>query len=220
MNSTILHFLKELAGNNDREWFHKNKDMYVRAKQEFELVTGLLLSEITKFDKSVSGLQPKDCIFRIFRDVRFSNDKSPYKTNFGTYISRGGRKGGYAGYYLHIEPDSYFLAGGIYMPPSPVLKSIRNEIYHNLQEFKEIIAAKSFKKYFGEIEGAKLTDPPRGFPKDLPEADLLKYKDYNVVHYLTEQQLTGNGFISYAAMVFREMLPFNRFLNQAVEGVL
>ncbi len=220
MNSTIIDFLKKLAGNNEREWFRKNKDMYVKAKQEFELETSIFLSEIAKFDKSVSGLQPKDCIFRIFRDVRFSKDKSPYKTNFGTYMSKEGRKGGYAGYYLHIEPDNYFLAGGVYMPPSPVLRAIRNEIYHNLQEFKEILAAKSFKKYFGEIEGAKLISPPRGFPKEFTGADLLKYKDYNVLHYLTEQQLTDKDFISYAVIIFREMMPFNRFLNQAVEGVL
>jgi uncharacterized protein (TIGR02453 family) len=220
ISSNILHFLKELAGNNNKEWFRKNQDRYIHARHEFELVTGILINEIGRFDKNVSGLLPKDCIFRIFRDVRFSNDKTPYKTNFGTYISKGGRKGGYAGYYLHIEPGSCFLAGGIYMPLPPVLKAIRNEIYHNMDEFMEILAAKKFRQYFGEIQGARLTAPPRGFDKDLPGIELLKYKDYNVVHELSEQQLTGKDFISYAVMVFREMLPFNRFLNQAVEGVI
>jgi uncharacterized protein (TIGR02453 family) len=216
----ILHFLKELARNNNKVWYQKNKDLYIRAKHDFELVTGLLINEIGKFDKNVSGCLPKDCIFRIFRDVRFTSDKTPYKTNFGAYISRGGRKGGYAGYYLHIEPGSYFLAGGIYMPPPPVLKAIRNEIYHNIDEFLEILGQKKFREYFGRIWGEKLTAPPRGFSKDFPEIELLKYKHYNVMHELDEQKLTGKDFISYAADVYHEMLPFNRFLNQAIEGVI
>ncbi len=220
ISNTILHFLKELARNNNKLWYQKNKDLYVQAKQEFELVTGLLINEIGKFDKNVSGLLPKDCVFRIFRDVRFSNDKTPYKTNFGAYMSKGGRKGGLAGYYLHVEPGSYFLAGGIYMPPSPVLRAIRNEIYHNIDEFLEILGEKKFTQYFGQIWGEKLTAPPRGFSKDFPEIELLKYKHYNVVHEVNEQQITGKDFIGYALEVYREMLPFNRFLNQAVEGVI
>lgn len=220
ISNTILHFLKELARNNNKVWYQKNKDMYVQAKQEFELVTGLLINEIGKFDKNLSGLLPKDCIFRIFRDVRFSNDKTPYKTNFGAYMSKGGRKGGLAGYYLHVEPGSCFLAGGIYMPPSPVLRAIRNEIYHNIDEFLEILGEKKFRQYFGQIWGEKLTAPPRGFSKNFPEIELLKYKHYNVVHEINEQQITGKDFIGYAVEVYREMLPFNRFLNQAVEGVV
>ncbi len=220
ISDNILHFLKELARNNNKVWYQNNKDLYIRAKHDFEMVTGLLINEIGKFDKNVSGLLPKDCIFRIFRDVRFTNDKTPYKTNFGAYMSRGGRKGGYAGYYLHIEPGGCFLAGGIYMPPSPVLKAIRNEIYHNVDEFLEILGQKKFREYFGQIWGEKLTAPPRGFSKDFPEIELLKYKHYNVMHEVDEQKLTGEDFISYAADVYREMLLFNSFLNQAIEGVI
>lgn len=220
ISNTILHFLKELARNNNKVWYQKNKNLYAQAKHDFELITGLLINEIGKFDKNLSGLLPKDCIFRIFRDVRFSGDKTPYKTNFGAYMSKGGRKGGMAGYYLHVEPGSYFLAGGIYMPPSPVLKAIRNEIYHNIDEFLEILGDGKFKQYFGQIWGEKLTGAPRGFSKDFPRIELLKYKHYNVVHEVNEQQITGKDFIHYAAEVYREMLPFNRFLNQAVEGVV
>ena len=220
ISNTILHFLKELARNNNKVWYQKNKNLYVQAKQEFELVTSLLINEIGRFDKNVSGQLPKDCIFRIFRDVRFSNDKTPYKTNFGAYMSKGGRKGGLAGYYLHVEPGSYFLAGGIYMPPSPVLRAIRNEIYHNIDEFLDILGEKKFRQYFGQIWGEKLKAPPRGFSKDFSEIELLKYKHYNVVHEVNEQQITGMNFIGHAVEVYREMLPFNRFLNQAVEGVV
>ncbi len=220
ISNTILHFLKELAGNNNKAWFQKNKDLYHQAKHDFEVVTGLLINEIGKFDRNVSGLLPKDCIFRIFRDVRFSPDKTPYKTNFGAYICKGGRKGGLAGYYLHVERGGCFLAGGIYMPPSPVLRAIRNEIYHNIDEFLEILEEKKFKQYFGQIWGEKLTAPPRGFPKDFHHIELLKYKHYNVVHEVSEQQIAGEDFITYATKIYREMLPFNRFLNQAVEGVV
>lgn len=220
ISNTILHFLKELARNNNKVWYQKNKNLYAQAKNEFEVVTGLLINEIGKFDENVSGLLPKDCIFRIFRDVRFSNDKTPYKTNFGAYMCKGGRKGGLAGYYLHVEPGSCFLAGGIYMPPSPVLRAIRNEIYHNTDEFLEILEDKKFKQYFGQVWGEKLTGPPRGFSKDFPHIELLKYKHYNVAHEVSEQQVTGEDFIGYAAEVYREMLPFNRFLNQAIEGIV
>ena len=216
----ILNFLKELSQNNNKEWYQQNKDKYLKARQDFEMVVGLLITEISKFDKSIVGLLPKDCIFRIFRDVRFSNDKTPYKTNFGAYIAKGGKKRGFAGYYLHIEPKNPFLAGGVYMPPSPVLKSIREDIYHNIEEFKNIIDSKDFKQYFGQIWGSKLTSPPKGYSKEFKDIELLKFKDYNMVHDLTEKQITDKQFVNYALDVFKAMVPFNAFLNHAIENVI
>lgn len=220
ISQNILQFLKDLRVNNNREWFVKNKKSYDLARREFELLTGVLITEIGKFDKDIQTLLPKDCIFRIFRDIRFSNDKTPYKTNFGAYMSKGGRKGSYAGYYLHIEPTGSFLAGGIYMPPSPVLRAIRNDIYNNIDEFNEILSDEKFRKYFGEIWGDKLTGPPHGFSKDFQYIELLKYKDYNVGHQLNQKQLTENDFVTYAAEVYKAMVPFNRFLNNAIAGVV
>ncbi|MBN2612269.1 MAG: DUF2461 domain-containing protein [Bacteroidales bacterium] len=218
ISSDILNYLKKLSKNNNKEWFHANKPMYEKVRKEFEFTVQLLVIEIGKFDKTISGLTAKDCVFRIFRDVRFSSDKTPYKTNFGAFMAPGGRKSGRAGYYLHVEPGNYFLAGGIYMPPSDILKKVRYEIFHNLDEFEEIIHHAGFKKYFGQIWGNRLSAAPRGFPKDFKGIDYLKYKDYNMVHELNEATITGEGFIGYAAEVFRAMLPLNRFINQAITG--
>ncbi|MFO7657102.1 MAG: DUF2461 domain-containing protein [Bacteroidales bacterium] len=218
ISNDVLNYLKKLSKNNNKEWFQDNKPMYEKAKKEFELSVQLLIIEIGKFDKTISGLEPKECIFRIFRDVRFSHDKTPYKTNFGAYMAPGGRKSGRAGYYLHIEPGSYFLAGGIYMPPSDTLKKVRNEIFHNLDEFKEIIHHDNFKKLFGQVWGKRLSTAPKGFPKDFEGIEYLKYKDYNMINELNESAITDEGFISFAAEVFRAMVPFNRFINQAISG--
>ena len=138
INKNILLFLNELKNNNNRDWFHANKPKYNEAKVEFENYINNLIPEIGKFDNEIKHLEAKECIFRIFRDVRFSKDKSPYKPNFGAYIVKGGKKSGNAGYYLHIEPENSFLGGGIYMPPSNILKAIRIEIYENIDEFKSI----------------------------------------------------------------------------------
>lgn len=218
ISENILQFLYQLSQNNNRDWFHANKDLYNKAKKEFEIVIDLLMHEIGKFDKDIAVLLPKDCIFRIFRDIRFSNDKTPYKTNFGAYMSKGGRKLSYAGYYFHIEPpDEFFLAGGIYMPPSAVLRSIRNDIYINIDEFKEIINNTQFKKEFGSFREDKLAAAPRGFSKDFPDIELLKYKHYLVIKELTKDQITNKQFIEYAGSIFQKMYPLNRFLNTAIE---
>ena len=158
-------------------------------------------------------------MFRIFRDVRFSKDKTPYKPNFGGYIARGGRKSPFAGYYLHVENGDSFLAGGIYMPQSAVLKEVREEILEETDKFKKIISDKNFKKYFEEIWGEKLKSAPRGFPKDFPDIELLKYKGYNMVHKIDTKEVAKNGFTNYAIQIFKEMYPFNSFINRAIENM-
>ena len=117
---TILEFLTLIKENNNREWFHENKALYNQAKNDFEVFVNLAINEISKFDKSIVSVDAKDCIFRIFRDVRFSKSKMPYKANFGAFIIKGGKKSPMAGYYIHVEPGNSFLAGGIYMPPADV----------------------------------------------------------------------------------------------------
>ena len=147
----VLGFLKELTENNNREWFNDNRKWYEESREKILFLTDVLINEIGEFDPAVRGLQPKDCVFRIFRDVRFSKDKRPYKTNFGSFICKGGRKSMNPGYYFHLEPGGCFVAGGIYMPPAPVLKSIRNYVADHAEEFLEITNEPDFKKQFPEM---------------------------------------------------------------------
>jgi len=212
-------FLRLLQKNNNREWFHSHKDLYNDAKQEFEGITELLIHEISSFDKDISGLIPKDCIFRIFRDIRFTNDKSPYKNNFGAYLSKGGKKSFYAGYYLHIEPNESMIAGGIYMPPAPVLKAVRNEIFHHIEEFNEIISERDFVKHFGDFSSEKLKTAPKGFPKDFPDMELLKYKNYIVVESKTDKEMMTDSISKELKEDFKRIFRLNQFLNEAIKEV-
>ena len=152
-STDIPGFLGELRKNNNREWFQANRKWYEQCRSEFEFFVTLLINEIGKFDRSIGALKASDCLFRIYRDIRFSPDKTPYKTNFGAYIAKGGRKSEFAGYYFHIEPGNCMLAGGIYMPSKEILKAIREEIYHNTEDFLAIIHNKDFQKVFLEISG-------------------------------------------------------------------
>ena len=136
---TILDFLTNLKANNNRDWFNENRNLYDDAKSDFESLINRLIPAIYNFDPDIGTLSAKQCVFRIYRDVRFSKDKSPYKTNMGGFIARGGRKGGFAGYYLHIDPQQSFIAGGMHMPPPNILKKVRQEILYNIDEFKSII---------------------------------------------------------------------------------
>jgi uncharacterized protein (TIGR02453 family) len=213
----VIDFLSELKLNNNREWFEANKKQYEAAKTEFEGLLNKLIPLIYKFDPEIGLLTAKDCVFRIYRDVRFSKDKSPYKTNMGGYINKGGRKGLYAGYYVHIEPGSSMLAGGIYMPPPDVLKKARQEIYYHSDEFKGILNNKEFKKIFRQMEEDKLSRPPKDFPADFKDIDLLKYKSYTVVHAINDEIITGADFVGYTRNVFNVLFPFNNFINRGLE---
>jgi uncharacterized protein (TIGR02453 family) len=213
-------FLKQIRENNNREWYHANKNEYQQAKLEFEQITEILINETGKFDKDIRGLQPKDCIFRIFRDVRFSSDKSPYKSNFGTFLCKGGKKSGYAGYYLHLEPGSSFIAGGIYMPPSPLLKAIRDDIFEHIDEFKEIITHPDFVKHFKQIDADKLKTAPKGFPKDFPDIELLKFTSYTVGKSKTDKQMSEPSILKEIPDAFKSLYTFNRFMNEAISKVI
>lgn len=215
INNEIYEFLKKLKDNNYKEWFHENRKTYDECRQQFIHVVELLIHAISQFDKSVAGNQPKDCIFRINRDIRFSKDKSPYKTNFGAFITPGGRNSGKAGYYIHIEPGNSFLAGGIYMPPAPVLKAIRQVIFDNYEEFLEIINESDFCKYYNDIDADKLKTRPRGFPEDFEGIEYLKLKHFTVIDIKPDADFMDADFFSKAIEEFEALYPFNRFLNNA-----
>ena len=215
----VIPFLQDLKENNNREWFHDNKNRYLLAKDEFEAFIEDLLPGMSVIDKGLLGLEPKKCVFRIYRDVRFSKDKVPYKTNMGAAMTKGGRKSPCATYYVHVEPGSAFAGGGIWMPQGPALKAMRQEVYYNADEFKKIIDTAGFNKYFGEMMGDKLKRPPRDFPADFPDIELLKYKNYVVGHNMDDSIITDDSFSNYLLGVFKALYPYNAFINRALADI-
>lgn len=216
INASTLEFLNLLKHNNNKEWFDKNRSLYVTAKANFESFVQNLIHEIIEFEPIMKGLEVKNCVFRINRDVRFSNDKSPYKTNMGAFMVRGGKQNGdkYAGYYFHIEPGKSMLAGGAYIPPSPWLTAIREKIDDDPDRLVGIINNPGFKKYFGQIEGEKLKKAPKGFSPDHKQIELLKYKSYLAVKESSDETVLGSNYFQYAIDVFKAMKPLNDFLNE------
>lgn len=219
LNNSIYEFLLELRENNNRDWFHANKKKYDKAKKDFELFVALSIEQIKDIDPSISGLNAKDCIFRIFRDVRFSEDKRPYKTHFGAFLAKSGRKSRYGGYYIHIEPEGSFLGGGCYMPAPNVLKAIREEIFHNPLEFKEIITNNEFISHFPEMYGEKLKTAPRGYPKDFEHIDLLNFKNYAVGKAVPDEIVCSDQFVNEISKSFSSLYTLNAYLNQIVEDL-
>lgn len=218
ISNTTFKFLKDLKNNNNREWFNDNKKRYEAAKEEFETFIGALITNISKFDAPIGSLEPKKTIFRIYRDVRFSTNKNPYKINFGAHLSSSPSKiHDRAGYYIQIQPGNSFLAGGAYLPPSAWINKIRQEIDYNTDEFKKILNNATFKKYFGGITGEQLKTAPKGYPKDHPEIELLRYKSYLVSNECGDKVVTSEDFLSHATSVFKAMKPFDDFLNRAAE---
>ncbi len=218
ISNDTFKFLKDLAKNNNKEWFTANKKRYEVAKADFEAFVTDMVKNMAKFDPPIGNLEPKKCIFRIYRDTRFSKDKTPYKSNMGANFSVSPSKiHDHAGYYIHIEPGKSFLAGGAYEPQSPWINNIRQEIDYNTKEFKKIINAAPFKKNFDEIKGDKLKTVPKGFPKDHPELSLLQYKSFLLVHDVDDKLVTSDGFMKHLIDVYKSMKPFNDFLNRAEE---
>lgn len=215
LENSTLKFLRSLKRNNNRGWFAAHKSQYEDARYNFETIVAKLIQRITDFDPTLMGLTPRECIFRIYRDVRFSKDKSPYKTHFGADISEGGRKGGRAGYYFHIEPgNKSILAGGLYHPSPEKLFAVRTKILNNFREFSSIINAKDFKRNFGGFwEEEKLRTVPKGFPKENPASEYLKHKNYVIFHELTDKQILSPSLVSYSVRIFKSMQPLNEFLN-------
>jgi len=218
ISKSSFQFLKELKANNDRDWFNAHKDQYMMAKDEFDAFINALIAEISKFDPSIAHFTAKDCVFRIYRDVRFSKDKSPYKTHFGAHITSAPKKSEIhtrAGYYIHIEPGASMLAGGAYLPESKWLRAIREKIFNETNEFKKIINNSTFRKYFGTVEGEKLQRAPKDFPPDHPEIELLKQKSFLATHNMNDETVLDSDFLKYGARAFRSLYPFDAFLNSA-----
>lgn len=215
----ILSYLRELQENNNREWFNANKERYTELKNRFEDVVALLIEEIAVFDPEIKGVAVKDCVYRIYRDVRFSPNKAPYKNHFAAYIcAPNGRNSQRCGYYVHIQPDNCLLGGGAYCPEPALLKRLRQDIYENAEEFVSILKEPAFMQEFKELDQAdKLKKVPAPFPADFPEADLLKYKHYDVVSVKPDAWFENKDFVKKAAGTLQKLYKFNRFLNYTID---
>ena len=217
--NNVLKFLKKLEKNNNRDWFNANKDEYLGARDEFIAFVEKLIAGISKFDPEIIGVDAKKSVFRIYRDVRFSKDKSPYKLNFGASITPGAGKMSSAGYYIHVQRKGSMLAGGKYMPEAKELLAIRNAIAARPKEFLKIEKSKKFKGYFGEISGERLKTAPKGFPKDHEMIEHLRLKSFIAYHSdIPQKTLLDPKYDKYALRVFKAMKPLNDFLRQAIGG--
>ncbi|CAM2905902.1 DUF2461 domain-containing protein [Chryseobacterium flavum] len=213
VNKDTLSFLKKLTKNNNREWFNENKNLYTQSQENVIIFLEDLIQEMAGFDEELGKIDAKKALFRIYRDTRFSKDKAPYKTNFGASlgIGKGSQRGGY---YLHIEPGKSFLAGGIYMPESSVLKEVRKEISLYGDEFLKILNNKDFKKHFPELDqDDKLKKVPQGFEKEDPMAEYLKLKNFIVLYHLKDEEVLDKNAVKNMTRIFKLMKPFNDFLN-------
>ena len=213
----ILKFLRKLKANNQREWMLENKKLYQTQRLAFMDLVQNTIDSINKFEPSVEGLEAKDCVFRINRDIRFSKDKTLYKTHFGAYMAHGGRKSMLPGFYMHLEPgNKSILAAGLYRPPSELLKKVRQEIDYNGKEFVKVVEKKSWVQEFGALEGERLSRAPQGYPMDHPLLGYLQLKSYLAVIHFKDQQVTSQDFPKEITRYFKRMHPLVKFLNTAI----
>ena len=215
----ILDFLKQLAVNNNREWFQAHKDTYLSVQKDFEDLLALVIARISLFDDSVAHVQPRDCTYRIYRDVRFSADKSPYKTHIGGYINARGKKSNHCGYYIHLEPGNCMLAGGSWCMPPAMLKAVRQSVFDNIDEYRSIVEDPEFRKYFPVVGEEHLKTVPKGFPKDFPYAAYLKCKDYTVSYRIPDSFYDNPDFMDEIANIFCQLKRFADFTNETIDDL-
>lgn len=222
LQQETIKFLKALKKNNNKPWFDKHRSDYDAAKSDFSGFVEKIIQLHCKADKTISHLKAKDCMFRINRDVRFSKDKSPYKTNMGASINKAGKKSfGTAGYYFHLQPGESFVGGGLYVPDSEALRKVRQEIDYNLADFKKIITNKKFKSLYGDFDRSKefiLTRVPKGYEPDNPAAEYLKFKSYITFVHIKDTDLTSKDLAKKTVQAFAVLQPLLDFLNQSVES--
>lgn len=211
-------FLNDLVENNNREWFQANKERYEAAREDVIGFTAGLLKELHKIDPGIDDtLDAKKCVMRIYRDIRFSKDKTPYKNHFGVSIPSKGTKAGRAEYYLHISPGNSFIAGGYWMPEADHLKAIRQEIDYNGDDLKKIIDDPEFVKLFGDFrQQERLKKLPKEYTADNENIDLLKLKSFVAFHQLNKNELFAKDAVNFVASVCAKIYPLNVFLNNAL----
>lgn len=219
LQPSTVKFLKDLKKNNNKPWFDKNRKVYESAKADFAAFVQQVIDLYGKKDAAIKKLIAKDCMFRINRDIRFSKDKSPYKTNFGAFINPGGKKSVLAGYYFHCEPGGCFAGGGLYMPMPAELNKVRQEIDYNLAAFKKSISPKKFKSVYGDLSSDTeytLSRVPKGYEPANPAAVYLKMKSYVAVTTIKDGDLTSKGLVKKTAAAFKALQPLVEFINHSL----
>lgn len=214
---TIFQFLKELSVNNNREWFNEHKDDYLKAQVEFENLLTVIINQIALFDEDIKGVQAKDCTYRIYRDTRFSPDKTPYKIHFGGYINAKGKKSEHCGYYVHLQLGNCLLAGGSLCPPPNILKALRQSVYDNIDEYLSIVEDPSFKKHFPVIGENFLKTAPKGFPKDFKYIDYLKCKEFICSCQVPDEFFSDKNMLANVSDIFMQLKRFSDFTNYTID---
>jgi uncharacterized protein (TIGR02453 family) len=224
ITGATLSFLSNLKANNDRDWFQEHKAEYQAAYTDFFDTVLQLLGHLSAFDSGIAGshLDPKACIMRINRDIRFSKDKSPYKSNFFAFFSKGGRKSPFAGYYLHLEPGKTFAGGGIYMPEPDILERIRREIDLHFEELQAVVGRNAFVAQFPEgiLASGRTKRPPKGYDVSNPAIGYLTYKGYYTQRFFSDREVTGTDFPERLADTCRAAKPLVDFLNRPLQSSL
>lgn len=210
-----LAFLNAVKENNNVERMNNNRDLYHMERDNFLDFSKQLIEETSKIDKSIWDLPVKDATFRFNKDIRFTKDKSPYKTNFWIIIREEGKHGNGAGYYVHIQPEESFIGWGMYMPPTPTLQRVRTYIAKNYKKLEKIINTPEFKKTFGSLQWEELQKVPRWFAPDHKAGKFLKMKSFFIWHNVSDKKILQEGFIKYCLSVFKVLKPLNDFLNTA-----
>jgi uncharacterized protein (TIGR02453 family) len=215
-----LQFLRDLKENNNREWFTINRKRYEASRENILEMIEYSLAELGRIDPHIASLDPKYCIFRINRDVRFSADKSTYKTHFGAHLCMGGKKSGNAGYYIHIQPGQSFVGGGIWQPPSSTIGTIRSHLAEDPSLLKEVLNMDVMVQVFGK-KGLELLDPnnklktaPKGFAKDHPEIALLRFKSFTITKEFTDEEILSKEFPKLLIETLEAIVPFIIVLNE------
>lgn len=217
--SNILPFLSDLAENNNREWFADNKARYDEARAEMLDLTAVLIKRIGEFDPEIKYLEPKDCLFRIYRDIRFSPNKMPYKLHMGSYIAAGGgHKSLRSGYYIHLQPGNCMVSGGIWCPDSKSLKHFRSVIDTEYDELQRIVDADAHRRFFGNTLTCfnRLQRPPQGYRADHPAIEWLKMKEWLVEHRFADSLTASPTLVDHLTGAARAMMPFSKWCNTAM----
>ncbi|MDR0605421.1 MAG: DUF2461 domain-containing protein [Bacteroidales bacterium] len=214
----VFEFLTAIDNNNNREWFSQNRDLYESALKNVQDFVSAVIGGISGFDASVGDQEAKKCIYRIYRDIRFSPDKRPYKIHFGAYIAPQGKQSNNAGYYLHIQPDMSFLSGGLWCPESALLKKIREEIYYAPEELHQILESKNFKSVFGKlIDIESLKKSPRNYPADFEYIYLLKYRHFCVERAVSNSETLAPDFLEKCIQTYQSIFPLVNYMNRLIK---
>ena len=214
---SALNFLTRIEANNNRDWFQAHKDEYEQSREEFIKLVGEVLAGTAAFEPHLAGLEAKNCVFRIYRDVRFSKDKRPYKTHFGAWLADVNKNLVVPGYYIHLQPGASFLAAGLWMPPADELKKIRQEIDYNGAQLHQITQNADFQQFFAGLSTEEsLKTTPKGYMADHPDIAWLRLKSFTVSCPASDKQAAAKSFASHCVAVFKAAQPFNHFLRTAI----